>query len=136
VAGHRILRAAEAPDYSGGDSSPFRGYGRPLGAAQLSLNVRELAPGATNVPPGQSPTGGHAHGTIEEIYFVLDGEVTVKLDDEIVALGSHDAVLIPPETVRMARNETERPATLLMLSPHLDDPRSDSVWHENFWPET
>ncbi len=135
MAEHRVLRAGEAPDYSGGDASPFRGYGRPLGAEQLALNVRELAPGATNVPPGQSPTGGHAHRTIEEIYFVLEGEVTVKLDDEIITLGRHDAVLIPPQTVRMARNRSERPVTLLMLSPHLDDMRSESVWHEEFWPE-
>ena len=135
MAGHRVLRAANAPDYSGGDASPFRGYGGPLGAEQLSLNVRELAPSATNVPPGQSPTGGHAHRTIEEIYFVLEGEVTVKLDDEIVTLGRHDAVLIPPETVRMARNRTDQPAILLMLSPRLDDMRSESIWHADFWPQ-
>jgi len=53
--------------------------------------------------PASRRAAGHAHRTIEEIYLVLEGEVTLKLDDEIVSLGRHDAVLIPPETVRMAR---------------------------------
>jgi mannose-6-phosphate isomerase-like protein (cupin superfamily) len=72
---------------------------------------------------------------IEEIYFVLEGEVTVKLGDDVVTLGPRDAVLIPPSTPRAARNETDRPAALMMISTRVEDIRSESVAHEGFWPE-
>ena len=81
---YTILRADEAPDFTGGKvPSPFLGYGRPLGSEQLALNVRVLAPGATHVPPGGDPSGGHHHKTIEEIYFVIDGEIEIKLGDDV-----------------------------------------------------
>ena len=36
-----------------------------------------------HMPPGGDPTGGHSHDTIEEIYFVLEGEITIKLGDDV-----------------------------------------------------
>ena len=48
--------------------------------------MRVLAPGATHVPPGGDPAGGHHHKTIEEIYFVIDGEVEIKLGDDVHTL--------------------------------------------------
>jgi uncharacterized cupin superfamily protein len=132
---YTVMRAGDAPNYAGDDPSPFLGYARPMEAQQLAMNLRELAPGATNVPPGRPPTGGHSHRTVEELYLVLDGEVTLKLDDELLALGPRDAVLIRAGTMRMARNRSDRPASLLMVSPQMEDPRGDSQWVDDFWPE-
>ena len=70
---YAVLRAADVPDYTGGSLSPFLGYGRPLGAEQVALNIRELAPGDAHVPPGEDRSGGHSHKGIEEIYLVLEG---------------------------------------------------------------
>jgi hypothetical protein len=83
VADYTIVRAAEAPDYTGDAPGAFLGYGRPLGAEQLAFNVRVLAPHTAHVPPGGDPTWGHSHRTIEEIYFVLAGEITIKLGDDV-----------------------------------------------------
>ena len=47
-----------------------------MGAEQIAFNVRVLEPGTTHVPPGGDPSGGHSHTTIEEIYFVIEGEIT------------------------------------------------------------
>jgi uncharacterized cupin superfamily protein len=135
MADYEIMRAADAPDFAQGDpAGAFLGYGRPLGAEQVALNVRVLAPGSANVPPGQDPAGGHSHQTIEEIYLVLDGEVSVKLDDDVVTLGPRDAVRIPPGTRRAMRNDAGAEAAVLMVSVRVEDPRAESVWHEQFWP--
>jgi uncharacterized cupin superfamily protein len=134
VSDYTILRGADAPDYTGDAPGAFLGYGRPLGASQIALNVRVLEPGMAHVPPGQDPTRGHSHSTIEEIYFVLDGELSVKLGDEVLTLGPRDAVLIAPETPRAARNDSGATAALLMVSVRVEDIRAESHAHESFWP--
>ena len=132
---YQVLRADEAPDYTGGRvPSPFLGYGRPLGAEQIAFNVRVLAPGATHVPPDIDPTGGHHHNTIEEIYFVIDGEITVKLGGDVLTLGKRDAVLIAPGTVRGVRNLTEEEAAFAMVSVKVEDAMAESNLVEDFWP--
>jgi mannose-6-phosphate isomerase-like protein (cupin superfamily) len=135
VSDYKILRAAEAPDFTAGKvPSPFLGYGRPLGSEQLALNVRVLAPGAVHVPPGGDPAGGHHHKTIEEIYLVLDGQIEIKLGDDVHTLGKRDAVLIPADTPRATRNPTDAEAAFAMISVKVDDPLAESVMVEGFWP--
>ena len=131
---YKIMRAGDAPDYTKGDASPFLGYGRPLGAEQIAFNVRVIAPGASHVPPGFDPAGGHSHNTIEEIYFVIDGVLDVKLGDEVVTLRKRDAVLIPADTPRSARNSSGEEAAFAMVSIKVADQSTESVAHENFWP--
>jgi uncharacterized cupin superfamily protein len=133
MADYTIMRGAEAPDYSGEAPGAFFGYGRPMGAEQVSLNVRELEPGQTNVPPGEDPSAGHSHKTIEEIYFVLDGEITIKLGEDVHTLGPRDAVHIPATTARAMRNDGDREAAVLLVSVRIEDPRAESEWHQRFW---
>ena len=132
---YTILRASEAPDFTGGKvPSPFLGYGRPLGSEQIALNVRVLAPGAVHVPPGGDPAGGHHHKTIEEIYFVIDGEIEIKLGDDVHRLGPRDAVLIAAGTPRATRNPTDAEAAFAMISVKVEDPMAESVMVEDHWP--
>lgn len=132
---YKLLRASEAPDYTGGaPEGAFVGYGRPLGAEQIAFNLRVLAPGSVHVPPGTDAASGHSHTQIEEIYFVVDGEVTVKLGEDVLALGPRDAVLIPPGTPRAFRNESDKEAAVAMCSVRVEDPHAESRWHEGFWP--
>jgi uncharacterized cupin superfamily protein len=132
---YTILRRADAPDYTGDAPGAFLGYARPLGATQLAVNVRVLAPHTAHVPPGSDPAWGHSHRTIEEIYLVLEGEIRVKLDDAVETLRRHDAVLIPAGTPRAVRNETDAEAAFAMISVRTDDPLAESIPHEGFWPE-
>ena len=132
---YTIMRAGDAPDYTGGKvPSPFLGYARPMGAEQIAFNVRVIAPGASHVPPGFDPEGGHSHNTIEEIYFVIDGELEVKLDDDVFTLGKRDAVLIAPQVKRAARNLGDEEAALAMVSIKVEDAMAESNLHEGFWP--
>src|SRR5262249_5572455 len=105
-----------------------------MGAEQIALNVRVLAPGASHVPPGEDPAGGHSHNTIEEISFVIDGTVDVKLGDDVVTLSARDAVLIPPGTTRGVRNPGDAEAAFAMVSVKVADPMAESNSHAGFWP--
>jgi uncharacterized cupin superfamily protein len=134
VSEYTIVRAAEAPDYTGDAPGAFLGYARPAGSQQLGFNVRVLAPHSAHVPPGGDPTRGHSHRTIEEIYFVLSGEITIKLGDDVTTLGPRDAVLIPPATPRAVRNDTDEEAAFAMCSVRVADLASESQGHEGFWP--
>ena len=131
---YTLLRAADAPDYTSDAPGAFLGYGRPLGSEQLAVNLRVLDPGMAHVPPGGDPARGHSHRTIEEIYFVLEGEITVRLGDDVLTLGPRDAVLIPPSTPRATRNDGEAPAAFLMISVKVEDHAAESVGHDGFWP--
>jgi len=133
VSDYTVLRAADAPDYTGEHPGAFLGYARPMASEQLAVNVRVLEPGMTHVPPGGDPTRGHSHRTIEEIYFVLDGELTIKLGDDVLTLGPRDAVLIPAGTPRATRNDSDSEVAFLMISTKVDDIRAETVGHEEFW---
>ena len=131
---YTVMRAADAPDFTGDAPGAFYGYGRPMGAGQIAFNVRVLEPGTTHMPPGGDPTAGHSHVTIEELYFVLEGEITAKLGDDIVTLGPRDAVLIAPGTPRAVRNQGDVPAAFAMVSVKVEDQMAESSFHEGFWP--
>jgi uncharacterized cupin superfamily protein len=133
VSDYTILRAADAPDYTGDAPGAFLGYARPMGSEQLGVNVRVLAPGMAHVPPGSDPTRGHSHRTIEEIYFVLEGELTMKLGDDVITLSPRDAVLIPPDTPRASRNDSASDVAFLMISTKAEDLRAESIGHDGFW---
>ncbi len=131
---YRSLRGAEAPDYTGGTPSPFLGYAQPMGAEQIAVNVRVLAPGASHVPPDADPAIGHRHRTIEELYLVIQGEIQIKAGDDVHTLGVRDAILLGPETPRAVRNETGEEAAFVMISVPVADPRAESELLESFWP--
>ena len=132
-AGYTVMRAAEAPDYTGEAPGAFLGYARPMGSTQLGVNVRVLAPHSEHKPPGSPDGFGHSHRTIEELYFVLEGELAMKLGDDVLTLGPRDAVLIPAGTPRAVRNESDAEAAFLLCSVKTEDPRAESVQHEAFW---
>ena len=134
MSGYKVLRAAEAPDFTGDAPGAFLGYGRPMGAEQIAFNVRVLEPGTSNVPPGYDEALGHSHTEIEEIYFVIDGEITVKADEDVLTLGPRDAIFLPAGTVRSVRNESDAQAAFAMVSVKMADPVAGSAFHEGFWP--
>jgi quercetin dioxygenase-like cupin family protein len=58
-------------------------------------------------------------GSVEKIYVVLAGQVTIELGDGAVHhLRALDSCLIPPGEARAVRNETNDVATMLVLMPY------------------
>jgi uncharacterized cupin superfamily protein len=131
---YTIMRADDAPDYTGDAPGKFLGYARPMGSEQLGVNLRVLEPGRSSVPPGMDENAGHSHDDVEELYFVLEGELSLKLDDDVIELGRWDAVRIPPQVKRAMRNQGDTDLAVLMVSQKMSDPQAQSHFHEGFWP--
>lgn len=72
---------------------------RQLEATQLGVRLWRLA-------PGQASTR-HRHRKEEELYLLLEGEGRIRVDDELLTLSPLDALLVEPESVRQAFNDTD-----------------------------
>ena len=63
------------------------------------------------------PGGGaeYSESPTEKVYFVLEGEVTVKTKEEETTLGPWDSVYIAPNEGREILNKTNKPASMLVI---------------------
>jgi quercetin dioxygenase-like cupin family protein len=66
---------------------------RALGCETGAVSLQRLAPGT------RSPFG-HRHKHQEELYVIVEGSGSMKLDDDIVELRQWDVVRVAPETMR------------------------------------
>jgi len=89
--------------------------------ASLKLHGTEET-GATKFWMGMShflPGGGadyaYEDSPTEKIYFVLDGEITVKSKTETFVLKKNDSIFIGPNEGREMINETNEVATVLVV---------------------
>jgi mannose-6-phosphate isomerase-like protein (cupin superfamily) len=130
VAAYQIVKLEDVDDWLGDYPGEMRGITYAIGAEQVAITHRRM-PRHT----GSKGSYGHRHRTQEEIVFVLRGRLQFKLDDEIVELGRHDAIRIPPETVRGIWNDEPEDAEIVIVSRRIDDPSGDVESVENFWPE-
>ena len=80
----------------------------------LSLMERTLPPTGRRPPP-------HRHTNCSEAYFVLDGLVSVVIEDEELTLGPEGFVLVPRGTAHTFGNSSENEARLLVIhAPAMD----------------
>jgi mannose-6-phosphate isomerase-like protein (cupin superfamily) len=84
---------------------------------------------------GSKGSYGHRHKELEEIYFVISGKLQFKFGDEIVELGKHQAVRVPPATLRGVWNDEPQDAEIFIVSKRIDDPQGDAETQDGFWPE-
>lgn len=85
-----------------------------LNASYLGFSVLELEPGGKGKEHDETATGQ------EEIYYVVEGTVTISLDGETVTLDSEEAIRLDPEERRQIRNEGDRRATLVLAGAPLE----------------
>jgi len=104
-----------------------RWYTDALGAEQVSFSWRRMSPGT-----GGRGSYGHRHPGQEEVYFVISGTVTFKIDDDIFEAGPQTAVRIGGSAFRSVHNDTSDEAEVLIFSPRLADPPTEMK--DNFWP--
>jgi mannose-6-phosphate isomerase-like protein (cupin superfamily) len=80
----------------------------------FSLMERTLPPGGRRPPP-------HRHTNCSEAYFVLDGLVTVTVEQDDLAVGPEGFVLVPRGTAHTFGNGSDRAARLLVIhAPAMD----------------
>jgi mannose-6-phosphate isomerase-like protein (cupin superfamily) len=80
----------------------------------FSLMERTLPPGGRTPPP-------HRHTNCSEAFFVLDGEITFRLNNEDLTGAPGDFLLVPRGAAHTFGNRTAEPARLLVLhAPAMD----------------
>lgn len=73
------------------------------------------------VPPGGRRPPAHRHMNCSEAYFVLDGLVSVVLEDKSLTLGPEEFVLVPRGTAHTFGNGGDAEARLLVIhAPAMD----------------
>jgi len=127
---YQIVKLEDVDDWLGDYPGEMRGITYAIGAEQVAITYRRM-PRHT----GSKGSYGHRHRTQEEIYFVVSGRLQFKLDDEIVEVGRHEAVRIPPGTLRGVWNDEAEDAELVIVSPRIEDPMGDVETVDGFWPE-
>jgi len=85
----------------------FQTLRRELGVGSFGINLMRLAPGQR----GRI----HAHEHQEEVYLVLDGELTLILEDAQHVLGRDSVVRVAPAVRRQLVNAAPQPLVLLAL---------------------
>jgi mannose-6-phosphate isomerase-like protein (cupin superfamily) len=120
---------SEADDVLGDYPGEMRFLAGELGTEQVAFTYR-LMPAGT----GSKGSYGHRHKTQEEIYFVIDGTLQFKLDDDVIDVGPLTAVRIAPPTVRGVWNEGPEDVRLVICSTKVDDLRSEGEIVDDFWP--
>ena len=90
------------------------------------------------VPPASFPAScrfpyGHTHERQEEIYVVVRGSGRMKLDDDIIDVGSGTPCASPPGTWRGYEAGPDGMEILVMGAPSLGDDRRDDVDGQRDW---
>jgi mannose-6-phosphate isomerase-like protein (cupin superfamily) len=127
---YQVVNLDEVEDWLGDYPGEMRGITYAIGCEQVALTHRRM-PQHT----GSKGSYGHRHKTQEELYFVLSGKLQFKLGDDLVELGKHQAIRIPPQTWRGVWNDEPEDAELIIVSKRIDDPHGDTERSpEDFWP--
>ena len=71
--------------------------------------------GLSHFLPGGGAEYAYTDSPTEKVYFVLDGEITVKSEKEEITLGPWDSVYIAPNEGREIINNTNKPASMLVV---------------------
>ena len=107
-----VVRLDAAPAYEAPGHNLMRMLrlqGREAGASDvLWLGLSHILPGGGTTLDASS---------IEKMYVVLDGEVTISNGTEEVTLRPWDSCRIAPDEPRALSNRTNRPATILLAMP-------------------
>jgi mannose-6-phosphate isomerase-like protein (cupin superfamily) len=106
MSAHTLVRAADA------EFLPASGVSLLADAVStgglLTSNRSLFTPGSDGAPP-------HFHSGAAELFFVLDGELEVLLDDEIVTLTAHDLLFVPPGMTHAFAPAPDRSADVLFV---------------------
>ncbi|MGH3142139.1 MAG: cupin domain-containing protein [Gaiellales bacterium] len=69
----------------------------------------------TTLGPGLSGPKPHVHHETLDMFFVLEGTLTMQLGNETLDLADGAFVLVPPETPHTFSNRTDKPVRLLNM---------------------
>jgi mannose-6-phosphate isomerase-like protein (cupin superfamily) len=105
-----ITRAAQAPHFDL-DGFHFVGLTAP------SRGATELCTWQLNIAPGAGAADEAHQLNHEEVFIVLDGTITVTVEQEDIELGVGDALAVPAHSWLLVRNCTAVPARAIVCVP-------------------
>ncbi|MBA3843208.1 MAG: cupin domain-containing protein [Actinobacteria bacterium] len=84
------------------DAAPANGFDERWEAhvARTAIGAEHTGLTYFKLHPGKRSPFSHRHSRAEEIYVILSGTGSVKLDDKIVTVRPLDAIRVAPEVVR------------------------------------
>src|SRR3954465_4826782 len=128
---YSIARPEEALDFMADwpEYGEQRWYSDALGTEQVSFSWRRMLPAT-----GGRGSYGHRHPGQEEVYFVISGIVTFKIDNDVLEAGPQTAVRVGGDAFRSVHNDTDDEVELLIFSPRLDEPTTEK--QDDFWAST
>jgi quercetin dioxygenase-like cupin family protein len=113
----RVIAADE-----GAASVGENGFITLIKVGSISTGATQLYVGSGIVPPG-TRTPPHLHEVDEEVLYVLEGEITLTLGDEVHTVGKGGTAFIPPGTWMKVENTSDAPARVLGILPRGDAER-------------
>lgn len=99
------VKAYDAPGHFGVSTMRLHGQ-EETGASKFWMGLSHFLPGGgcdLGVPPG------------EKVYFVLEGEITIKNKTEEHILGKNELIFIAPGEEREILNHTNQPVSMLVI---------------------
>lgn len=100
-----VLRAGEGEHIGGPTSVTIKATGEET-AGTFYLGEATAAPGFAGPPP-------HVHDALHDMFYVLDGTLTLRLDDAVVDCETGTFVCVPPGVVHTFSNRNDTPARFL-----------------------
>lgn len=67
------------------------------------------------MPPGRSERR-HRHERARQLFYVLEGELTMRLPEHDVRIGPRESLEIPPGVSHQARNDSSGEVSFLVIS--------------------
>jgi mannose-6-phosphate isomerase-like protein (cupin superfamily) len=127
--GYSVAKRQDATDwmaqYPG--FGEMRWYSDACGTEQVSFSWRRM-PADT----GGRGSYGHRHPGQEEVYFVISGNVTFKVGDEVFEAGPQTAVKMTGDAFYSVHNDSDSDVELFLFSTR--DPNSTTERQDEFWP--
>jgi mannose-6-phosphate isomerase-like protein (cupin superfamily) len=103
--------------------------------ARGELELERAGVSYQRLAPGFRQPFGHRHKTQEEIYVFLSGGGRAKLDDEIIDVGTLDALRVPPETARCFEGGSEGLEFIAFGAPNTGPAGEDVEQLPGWWAD-
>lgn len=100
-------------EWSGGDR-----FGYEIAPVGVEMESQKLGFNITVLPPGKRAFPYHAHRGNEEMFFVLEGEGSARLDGEVHKIRKGDFISVPPgrQSGHQIINDSNAPLRYLAVS--------------------
>ena len=111
----RIVNLENVPLVTRGNGEKYESTFAPVGA---HLDSQLLGFNVTLVPPGKRAFPYHAHRGNEEMFFILEGEGSVRIDGETHKIRKGDFISLPPgkDSAHQIINDSMAPLRYLAVS--------------------